>query len=177
MDARRKKFIDEYLVDLNGTQAVIRAGYSEKGASVQGARLLANASIRAEIEKRKAELSQRTLITAERVVGRLAEIGFADMADFMQVTEDGDAVLDMSALTPAQTAAIQEITTEVYMDGKGDQAERVKKTKIKLHPPIPALQLLGKHLGTFAELHKHQLIGDTSLEVRLIGDSGDGDKS
>ncbi len=55
LTAKQERFVAEYLIDLNATQAAIRAGYAEKGASVEGTRLLANAKVAAAVAAAKAE--------------------------------------------------------------------------------------------------------------------------
>lgn len=77
VNARQQRFVEEYLVDLNATQAAIRAGYSAKTANEQGAQLLAKLSIQEAIEAAKAKRSERTAVTAEDVVlGLLQEAKF-----------------------------------------------------------------------------------------------------
>jgi phage terminase small subunit len=68
LTARQERFVAEYLIDLNATQATIRAGYSEKGAKVQGARLLVNAGVAKAVAAAKAERSERTEITQDYVL-------------------------------------------------------------------------------------------------------------
>ncbi len=72
--SRQARFVDEYLIDLNATQAAIRAGYSRKTAQEQGSRLLSNVMVAAAIEKAMAERSQRTEITQDQVLKDLARI-------------------------------------------------------------------------------------------------------
>jgi phage terminase small subunit len=74
INAKRAAFVREYLIDLNATQAAIRAGYSPKTARQQGARLLSDVDIQAAVQKAQAELSQIALVTAEDVVKGLREI-------------------------------------------------------------------------------------------------------
>lgn len=81
---KQQRFVDEYLVDLNATQAAVRAGYSARTANEQGARLLAKASVRAAVDAAKAQRSQRTGITAERVLADLFDIATADANDLIQ---------------------------------------------------------------------------------------------
>ena len=84
---KQKKFCNEYLIDLNATQAAIRAGYSKKTANEQGARLLARVSVTEYLQKRLADRQQRTEITQDRVLQELAGIGFADAMDYARVEE------------------------------------------------------------------------------------------
>ena len=81
---RQEQFVAEYLVDLNATQAAIRAGYSEKTARQQGARLLSNVYIQAAIAQARQEQQQRTQVTADSVVKEAALIAFADARELVQ---------------------------------------------------------------------------------------------
>lgn len=78
---KQRKFVNEYLVDLNATQAAIRAGYSEKTAYSQGQRLLKNVEIQEHLQKRQADL-QNDAVTPEKVIEELAKIGFSKSTDF-----------------------------------------------------------------------------------------------
>lgn len=77
LTAKQERFIQEYLIDLNATQAAIRAGYSEKTANEQGARLLANVSVRTEIDKGIEKRSNKLGVDAEWVITRLKNISNA----------------------------------------------------------------------------------------------------
>lgn len=74
LNEKQKKFADEYLVDLNATQAAIRAGYSEKTARVQGSRLLLNADIKSYIEEQMAEKQEDTIASADEVMRYLTSV-------------------------------------------------------------------------------------------------------
>ena len=74
LSAKQEKFVDEYLIDLNATQAAIRAGYSECGAPVQGNRLLTNANVKAEIAKRQVERSKRTTVSQDYVLTTIVDV-------------------------------------------------------------------------------------------------------
>lgn len=73
LNAKQQRFVDEYLIDLNATQAAIRAGYSEKTANQQGPRLLVNAGIQQAIEAGKAKREERTQITADYVLNTIVD--------------------------------------------------------------------------------------------------------
>ncbi len=75
MTDKQARFCEEYMIDLNATQAAIRAGYSPKTANEQAARLLANVSIQNRIAQLQAEQSRRTGVSADRVVRELAKVG------------------------------------------------------------------------------------------------------
>lgn len=76
---RQARFCEEYLIDLNATHAAIRAGYSEKTANEQGARLLANVSVQEKIAELKAELAKRTEMTQDSVIQELAAVARAEI--------------------------------------------------------------------------------------------------
>jgi phage terminase small subunit len=148
-DARQEIFIREYLKDLNATRAAIAAGYSEKGARVQGVRLLTNANVKARIEELLAKKTDKLDITVEKVLGELSKLAFANMADYTKAQPDGSAYVDLSNLTREQWAAVQEIQTEEYVEGKGDDARNVRKVRFKLTDKKGSLELLGKYLKLF----------------------------
>jgi phage terminase small subunit len=151
LNPKQQRFVAEYLLDLNATKAAIRAGYSAKNADVTGPRMLGNVGIAAEIEKRQAELAGMLGVTVDRIVGELAKLGFSNMLDYMRVGPSGDPVLDFSALTRDQAAALTEVTVEDFMDGRGEDARDVRRVKFKLADKRGPLVDLGKHLGMFVD--------------------------
>ncbi|WP_184709918.1 terminase small subunit [Comamonas odontotermitis] len=172
---RQQRFVDEYLVDLNGTQAATRAGYSPRTANEQAARLLANASVAAAVQAAKEKRAERVEITQDMVLKELAKIGFANMHDYMRVGPDGDPVLDFSALTRDQAAALSEVTVEDYVDGRGEDAREVKRVKFKLADKRASLVDIGKHIGMFKERIevKHVTeLEDDELDRQINGYTG-----
>jgi phage terminase small subunit len=162
---KQSLFVAEYLTDLNGTQAAIRAGYSAKTAPEQGSRLLTNVKVAAAIEAAQQARAQRTGITADRVVAELAKLGFANMADYMRATDGGDPYLDFSALSRDQAAALQEVTVDRYTEGHGEDKRDVKRVKFKLADKRAALVDLGRHLGLFVD--KHELSGPNGRPIQV----------
>lgn len=163
LNDRQKLFVEEYLLDFNATQAAIRAGYSKETANEQGARLLANASVAAAIDVRRAELMEQLNLKQEDVIRELAKLAFSNMADYMTVGPDGTAYLDLSTLTRDQAAAISELTSETYMEGRGDNAVPVKRAKIKLSDKKGNLELLGRYFKMFVD--KSEVTGDINVHV------------
>lgn len=141
---RRARFVAEYLVDLNITAASKRSGVSVTA----GRNWMDQSDWQQVITEARAKLVRKIEVTAEKVVQELALIGFANMADY--ISEDGsERMVDLSKLTRCQAAAIQELTVETYTEGRGDDAERIKRTKFKLGDKKAALDSLGRHLGLF----------------------------
>ncbi len=155
LTARERRFVEEYLVDLNGTQAAIRAGYSAKTAKVQASRLLTKANVRAAITAAKQDRAERTQVTQDQVLAELKKLGFANMADYIEVQSDGTAAIDLSKLDRDQAAAITEVVVDEYTEGRGDDARQVKRIRFKLADKRGALVDMGKHLGMFTDRVEH----------------------
>jgi phage terminase small subunit len=148
-ELRDERFAREYVIDLNGEQAAIRAGYAPKSAKVTASRLLTKANIKARIAELAKQHADKLNLKAEQVLRELCLMGFSNMMDYIKVNAEGDAFIDLSALTRDQTAAIQEITVEETGEGKGKDRREVTRTKLKLADKREALELLGRHLKLF----------------------------
>ena len=156
---KQERFCQEYLVDLNGTQAAIRAGYSPFCAGEQAARLLTNVSIRARIDELMAARSMRTEITAAVVIRELARVALVNPLDVISATDATvreDASID-------QTAAIQSVKVKI-VDGDISSIER----EVKLHDKVRALELLGKHLGMYTDKKELSGPGGGAVPVKLV---------
>ena len=143
MTEKQRRFVEEYLIDLNATQAAIRAGYSPATANEQGARLLVNVSIQKEISKAMAERSRRTGISQDRVIEELAKIAFLNAADLINPE---DASIKPSA-SREDLSCIQSVKVKQSDGEKGSLIER----EVKIADKLRALELLGKHLGMFKD--------------------------
>ena len=162
MTKKQKRFVEEYLIDLNATQAAIRAGYSPKTANEQGARLLANVSISHAVAKAEAERSKRTGINADRVVKELARIAFAKITDVVH-TDDVTIRRDASE---DDLAAVQSVKVKTMNSDKGSSEER----EVKLNDKIRALELLGKHLGMWDDRFSVDMDGKLDINVSYGAD-------
>lgn len=140
---KHEQFCQEYLVDLNGTQAAIRAGYGSKNANNTASRLLANAQISARMDELLAARSRRTGVNQDRVVRELARIAFAkltDVVDTQDATVRADAVED-------DLAVLSSVKVKRMPMEKGEMVER----EVRLADKVKALELLGKHLGMYTD--------------------------
>ncbi len=149
MTPKQTRFVQEYLIDLNATQAAIRAGYSAKTATEQGSRLLTNVKVQAAVQEAQAATAERTEVTVDRVVNELALIAFNDIGNYLTMEDGKVGRLDWSKLPPGATKCIQEITQEEHTGGRGHDTGETRRTKFKLYSKKDALDLLGKHLGMF----------------------------
>lgn len=138
MTAKQKRFCDEYLVDLNATQAAIRAGYSVESARDIGCENLTKPDIQQAIAKAMAERSKRIGVNQDRVVLELAKIAFLKMTD---VVDSNGKIRDDA--TEDDLSCIESIKYKHSDTDTGYSVEREVKTASKLK----ALELLGKHLG------------------------------
>lgn len=139
LNDKQQRFVDEYLIDLNATQAAIRAGYSVKTAEVIGFENLRKPKIAGAIAEQMAERSKRTGVNQDRIVLELAKIAFVNASD---VINSDDATIKAGA-TADDTAAIQSVKVKVIPTKEGEGVER----EIRLNDKLKALELLGKHLG------------------------------
>ncbi|MCY7486032.1 terminase small subunit [Paenibacillus alvei] len=143
LTAKQKRFADEYLIDLNATQAAIRTGYSSKTATEQGARLLANVKVRAYIDERMAEHSKRTGVNQERIIRELARIAFVDPTELVDM--DDASVKDST--TEDDRAAIASVKVKRSSSKDGYSVER----EVRFADKIKALELLGKRYRMWTE--------------------------
>lgn len=147
---KQMRFVDEYLVDFNATQAAIRAGYKAKTAHVIGAENLRKPKIAEEVARRQKDLQRRTEVTQDRVVKELARIAFANIADYLHVETQTRTKDDGTEVT-YQTVMFNE-TQELSADQRAALAvvkQSVNGFELKLHDKIKALELLGRHIGMF----------------------------
>lgn len=143
---QQQRFVEEYLVDLNGGQAAKRAGYSDTNGShyQQAARLLRNVNISEAVDKALAARGERLGVKADRVVKELLRIAFADSRRTMRWDDERGLVFEPSdSLDDDTAAAISEVSEKVTETKKGIKREQ----RVKMHDKIRALELLGKHLG------------------------------
>lgn len=157
MTPLQSAFVDEYLIDLNATQAAIRAGYAESGARTEGARLLANADIADAIAVAKAKRSEKTGIDAAWLLTRLAAEATADVADLYDEAGNIRAVKDWPLIW--RTGLVAGLDVESIGEGAG------RLTKIKLSDRIKRLELIGKHVDVQAFKEQVEHSGGMSLVV------------
>lgn len=138
MTKKQKLFVEEYLIDLNATQAAIRAGYSPASARQIADENMSKPDIKNAIEKALAERSKRTGINADRIIQELAKIAFLNPSSVI----DGASEEDL--------ACISSVKIKRSSSDTGDSIER----EIKTYDKIKALELLGKHMGMFTDKFK-----------------------
>ena len=173
---RQKKFADEYLIDLNVTQAAIRAGYTENYAHTNASKLLQNPLVAEYIQKRQQDRIERTEITQDMVLKELAIIAFANATDYVKVVEkeaivetmDGGRVpvLDKDG-NPVMYKTVEPVLTSELTEDQRKALNIIKRGRdgfeVKPYDKVRALELLGKHLGMFTE--KVDVSGEIAIPV------------
>lgn len=156
---KRERFCQEYIKDLNGTKAARRAKYSKKTAAEQACRLLSNVKVQQRIAELMEERAKRTQTTQDQVLEELKILGFSDFRNYGAIVKElGENRLKLKTFRQIKgdaTRAIKSITERVSKDGI--------TLIFKLHGKVPALELIGKHLGMFTDLNikgkfKHEYI-------------------
>jgi phage terminase small subunit len=138
---KQRAFCDEYLIDLNVTQAAIRAGYTPIYADSKAYKLLEKPEIKEYIDKRMEDRQKRTEITQDIVLEELRKIALAKPTDFFQVEDMG------------QYKQVNIIPTKDIPEDKVGAIASIKQgangIEVKLHDRLKALELIGRHLGMF----------------------------
>lgn len=164
---KQEAFVREYLIDLNATQAAIRAGYSAKTANEQGARLLAKVSVNSQIKEAMKARSERTEVDADWVLNRLAQDATADLADLYD---------DAGNLRPVRewpmawrTGLVAGVETVQERDGQDEEGKPVYATvrKVKLLDRTKMVELIGKHVGVGAFKDRVEHSGGLTLEAMV----------
>lgn len=154
LNDKQRRFVGEYLIDLNATQAAIRAGYSEKTAGQQAFDLLKKPEIQESISSSMKAREDRTEITQDRVLRELAKIGFADIrkavkwgADLPVVNPDTGEVLIANGVILVSSEQLDDDTAAAV----SEISQTAQGVKIKMHDKKAALVDIGKHLGMFVD--------------------------
>lgn len=139
LTAKQERFVEEYLKDLNATQACIRAGYSAKNADKIGPELLGKTRVAAAIQIAMNKRSKKVAVTQEQVINELRRIAFGGMGKLASWNPSGVAFKDSSELDEDTLATVQEVNESTNQHGGS--------LKIKQFDKVKALELLGRHLG------------------------------
>lgn len=147
---KQQRFVEEYLIDLNGKQAAIRVGYSPATAEVTASRLLSNVKVKAAVDERRAALSENAEVSQERIVKEFCRMGFYDPADIASQPMNG----------PEDIAKLPEDVRRAIVGWGWDKAGNFT---LKLADKAGALVSLGRHLGMFTD--KVEQTGTMTLNV------------
>jgi phage terminase small subunit len=161
LDPKRRRFVEEFRISLNATEAALKAGYSRKTARQQGSRLLTFVDIQDALAEVQAEDAERCRVEADRIIGELATLAFVNMDDYMRIGQDGEPFVDLSATTRAQKAGLLAFKHKEYKEGRGEDARDICEVEIRLIPAkFNALIKLGEHIGLFRKDSGKVIDGD-----------------
>lgn len=183
---KKARFVQEYLVDLNATQAATRTGFSAKTAYSQGQRLLKDVEVAKAIETAMEKRSQRTEITQDRVLRELAKIGFTDISAVVSwgskevafgydddgkqlpASQIGDAVMVHREVAPFVEAINSEDLPDEVRAAVSEVALTKDGLKIKMHDKRAALETIGRHLGMFKDKIEHSGPDGAALQPTVV---------
>ncbi|MDI2595010.1 terminase small subunit [Pseudomonas sp. 681] len=148
LTAKQRQFVVEYLIDLNATQAAIRAGYSARGAKDQAWQLMQRPEITGAIELAKEERSKRVQVDADYVLQRLTDI---DQMDFIDILEDDMSFKPVRQWPKIWRQYLSGFDIAEMFEGAGKDRDMVGVLKkIKWPDKVKNLELLGKHVSVNA---------------------------
>ena len=149
-NAKHERFCQEYLFDLNGYKAAVRAKYSKKTAKVQASQILTILNVQTRIAELQAKRAKRTEISQDRVLKELACLGHSNIKRYIKHAADGFIQFkDIDNISEEDARAIEAIKVN-YKEGR---------IEFKLHSKTKTLEMIGRHLGMFKD------IGDQLAEI------------
>lgn len=141
LNPKQQRFVQEYLKDLNGTQAAIRAGYSAKTAQEQSSRLLSHVIVNQAIKQGIDKRAKRVEITQDEIIAELRKVAFGGMDKLARWNASGVQFHDSAQLDADTLANVAEVSETTNQHGGS--------LKIKRYDKVKALELLGRHVGMF----------------------------
>lgn len=151
LSPRQDRFVGEYLIDLNATKAVVRAGYSERTAGIYASRLLRTPSVAAAIAERKAARSEKTGVEAARVIEEMAAVAFSDIGDIIDFSGPTPRLRKPEDVPERARRALSSVKVKRQREGSGEDAVDVEIIEFKLWDKNAALAQLAKHTGAVKE--------------------------
>lgn len=165
---KQQRFIEEYLVDLNATQAAIRAGYSARSAASIGEENLRKPDIAAAVEAAQQKRAERLGVTADRIEEELAAVAFSNLRDVASWDEDEVTLIPADDLSDQAARSLREVNARVETVEGESGSRTTRHVQVKQHDKLRALELLGKRHGMWrerVELH-HSGLADVFAEIR-----------
>jgi phage terminase small subunit len=163
LSLKQKRFCEEYMIDLNATQAAMRAGYSPKTANEQGARLLAKVSVQKYLQEQAQTLSEKATLASESVLKRFGKIAFSDIRTYF---DKNGKLKPIHELDDDAAAAIASIEVEELWVGNGKSRTQVGVVKkIRFFDKIRALEAINKMMGWNAAERVQHEVGESFLDL------------
>lgn len=169
---KQKRFCEEYLIDLNATQAAIRSGYSEKTAHSIGAENLIKPEIQTYISELQKSKSDELNINQNMVLKELMKVAFGDVKNYF---DERGRLIDINELENEVSGSIKSVTVQqekLISDGRTTIESSIKK--IESYDKLKALEIINKMLGFYvAEKHQHQHEGKFDITKLYNADKGE----
>lgn len=145
LSERQKKFCDEYLLDFNGTQAAVRAGYSKKSAKEQGSRLLTKINVQQYLNTKKQKAAAKFEISHERTLQEIGKIAYSNIKSLFN--EDG-SLKKISDMTDEEACLLSSVEVDEIISEK----KKIGETrKVKLWDKTKGLEMLAKHFKIYSD--------------------------
>lgn len=148
---RYDKFVEGFIRYRNIIRAVLEVPEYRSDPATHSQNLMKHPYVQHEIRRRCEAIKARAEVSAQRTLELIAQGAEANMADFIRITEDGGAIVDLSHVDFEQMGCIEEVTSEVYTEGREDDAPEVKKVKIKLVSRHKYVEMLAKYYKLWAD--------------------------
>lgn len=160
---KQAEFCRQYLIDFNGKQAAIRAGYSEKSAKVTSSRLLTNANVQQYLTSLQKPYLDNFHITQQRIMDELAIVAFSNIMDFIAFDEEGTPYFDMSQCSERQMRALK--SAKVVEGKASDKDGQPGKVKIQLWDKLEALSELLRRMETCQPVQQNENYAQQSADM------------
>lgn len=167
----QERFCQEYVKDLNATQAAIRAGYSAATADTQGPRLLGNVGVASRVAELQQTVADKAGVTALGLLTELRRVAYADMRSIFDA--DGK-LLPIKDLSDDVAATLASVEIERRIEGHGEDAEVYHVHKVKRWDKLKAVEMLMKHLNLLVDRTEHtgKGGGPVIVEIQRFSDAG-----
>ena len=166
---RQRRFIDEYAVDGNATQAAIRAGFTVKAAKEAGYQLLTNTHVAAAIEKNEKARSERVGFTADDALRKLIPLTDTNIKNFIAKDKHGNyrlaGVAELAELPDDVTAQLTSVKQTERYDHDGNA---ILETEFRLHDRVRAITQAGKHRAVQAWAERLEVINSLAATVEEL---------
>lgn len=163
MTAKQQRFVAEYLIDLNATQAAIRSGYSRKTATEQGYRLLRNVHVAGAVQAGQAKVFQHADLRRERVLEEMRRLAFSDLRTLFGESGELRPIRDLTDEQAAAIASVEVTRTRTFKAGQTSVEEAIHK--VRAWDKTRALEQLGKHFGILRDTLDIPAVADLAAQL------------
>lgn len=160
LSPKQERFCEEYMLDLNASEAAVRAGFSRRSRQQLGHLMLQDPRIAERITELKRKASERLEISADNVIQEIASVAFSNIKDFLTSENTIRSINDLPRNLTRAVSSV-EVTETFISNGKDLPPTKEITTKLKLHPKVPAMEQLARHLGLFKkdnEQHPNEVL-------------------